>query len=73
MTGSIELEVIGDSSQPLRRKIPYNATNSLSLIIRLRMIRCGHVQSGPKYREDGSPKLACEARVAIRDDLPAAT
>ena len=50
------------------KNVDNNAINSLSLTIDLRMIRCGHVQSRAKHLEDGSSKLACEARVAIRDD-----
>ena len=51
------------------KNVANDAINSLSLNIGRRMIRCGHVLSHAKHLEDGSPKLACEARVAIRDDF----
>ena len=50
------------------KNIADDAINSLSLTVGVRMIRSGHVQSRAKYLEDGSPKFAGEARVAIRDD-----
>ena len=51
------------------KNIADDAINSLNLIIGLRMIRCGHVQSRTKDREGGSLKFAGKARVAIRDDF----
>ena len=56
------------NSTKTAKNIGDDAIYSLSLTVGLRMICCGHVQSRAKHREDGSPKISCEARVAIRDD-----
>ena len=50
------------------KNVTNDAINSLSLTIGQRMILCGHVQSCANHLKEGSPRLACEARILIRDD-----
>ena len=62
------LQRFGVDAQTLQKYVTDNTIYSFGLTIGLRVIRCGHVQSGAKHLEDGLPKIPSEAGISIRDN-----